>query len=98
VKLSFVPGKLNLDKLEDGFYSVTVESREVFRSRSQKLAIARFNELRLEMETRFPAREPSAAEKAQAFQNAISDWMVKHNSLGGRKKKTSAKSTRTFGG
>ncbi len=47
---------------------------------------------------RFPARELTADEKAEMLQRAIGDSLVGHNSLGGRKKKTTAGSTRTFGG
>jgi hypothetical protein len=50
------------------------------------------------METRFPARELTAEEKREILQRSIADSLVGHNSLGGRKKKTTAGSTRTFGG
>ncbi len=98
MRLSFLPGGLELTSGEGGYYLVSVNGMEVFRTRSQRTAVARFNELRLEMETRFPARQPSTEDKARAFQNMVGDWMVGHNSLGGRKKKTTAGSTRTFGG
>ncbi len=98
MKLSFLPGGLFLDKAEDGNYSITLEGQEILRTRSQRAAVARFNELRREMEARFPARELTAEEKAEMLQKAIGDSLIGHNSLGGRKKKTTAGSTRTFGG
>jgi hypothetical protein len=62
------------------------------------MAVQKFNELRQEMEKRFPARELTPEEKTEMMQFAIADSLVGHNSLGGRKKKTTAGSTRTFGG
>ncbi len=98
MNLSFFPGALFLRKMENGVYSVALEGQEILRTRSQRAALARFNELRREMEKRFPARELTADEKAEMLQRAIVDSLVGHNSLGGRKKKTTAGSTRTFGG
>ena len=40
----------------------------------------------------------SDKEKAETFRRIMEDALVQHNSLGGRKKKTTAGSTRTFGG
>jgi len=62
------------------------------------VAIKKFNIMRLEMEARYPAREPSAQEKAEILARAIGESLVGFNSLGGRKKKTTAGRTRTFGG
>jgi|SRR5579859_2107522 len=98
MKLSFLPGKLNLQTLEGGAFRVTVDSHEVLVTRSQKVAVNKFNELRQDMESQFPVREMSDAEKAQTFRRIMDDALVQHNSLGGRKKKTTAGSTRTFGG
>ena len=98
MKLAFLPGNLHLDQSEDGAYIVSIEGQEVLRTRSQRAAVQRFNELRVEMEKRYPARELTLEEKAEILQLAIGDSLVGHNSLGGRKKKTTAGSTRTFGG
>ncbi len=98
MKLVFLPGALHLDESEDGFYCVTIEGQEVLRTRSQRAAVKRFNEIRKEMEERYPMTELTAEEKAQMLQRAIGDALVGHNSLGGRKKKTTAGGTRTFGG
>ena len=98
MKLSFLPGALFLTQTEDGTYSVTLEGQEILRTRSQRSAVAQFTKLRQEMETRFPARELTPEEKNDILQRHIADALVGHNSLGGRKKKTTAGSTRTFGG
>jgi len=98
MKLAFLPAQLELNRADDGFYIVTIKGQEILRSRSQRVAIAKFKKLRIELGPQFPARELSDEDRLRARQNAILDWMVPHNSLGGRKKKTSARSTRTFGG
>lgn len=98
MKLSFFPAQLFLDSAEDGTLRVTLNGEEVLRTRSKRAAIAKFNALREEMERRFPPHELTQEEKAEAFKRAVADSLVQHNSLGGRKKKTTAGSTRTFGG
>jgi hypothetical protein len=98
MKASFIPGDLHLTKTENGFYVVTIGDSEILRSHSQKAAAAKFNELRREMETKFPATELTAEEKTEMYKKAMRDTLVGHNSLGGRKKKTTAGGTRTFGG
>ena len=98
MKLSFFPGQLFLDSADDGALRVTLNGEEVLRTRSERAAVAKFKALREEMERRFPPRELSQAEKADAFKRMVQDSMVRHNSLGGRKKKSTAGSTRTFGG
>jgi hypothetical protein len=98
MKLSFLPGNLFLNSADDGSLIISLNGEEIFRTRSQKAAVARFNVIREEMERRFPPRELSAEQKAQAFREMVKDSLVQHNSLGGRKKKTTAGGTRTFGG
>lgn len=98
MKLSFLPGALFLSRADDGTYLVTVEGQEILRTKSQRVAVAQFSKLRQEMEARFPARELTAEEKREILQRSIADSLVGHNSLGGRKKKTTAGGTRTFGG
>ena len=98
MKLAFFPGQLFLDSEADGTLRVTLNGEEVLRTRSERAARAKFKALREEMESRFPPQELSKADRAEAFKRMFLDSMVQHNSLGGRKKKTSAGSTRTFGG
>ena len=98
MKLSFLPGDLHLFEREDGSFVVVLQGHEVMKSKSRRAAIERFNNLREEMQSRFPMRELTPDEKALILRQAIAESLVQHNSLGGRKKKSSAGSTRTFGG
>lgn len=98
MKLSFLPGDLQLAKADDGSYIVTITARIVYQSRSQRTALEKYNELRREMESRFPTRALTPEEKNELLHREIGDSLVGHNSLGGRKKKTTAGGTRTFGG
>lgn len=98
MKLAFIPGDLNLSRDSDGQFVLRMAGAEIVRTRSQKVAVSRFNKLRAEMESRYPAHEPTPEERAESFRRAIGDYLVGHNSLGGRKKKTTAGGTRTFGG
>lgn len=98
MNLSFLPADLHLRKDDNGKFVVTMSGQEILSTKSERAALAKFNSLRTEMEKRFPARELTAEEKAELLQREIKDSLVGHNSLGGRKKKTSAGGTRTFGG
>src|SRR5713226_9169278 len=98
MNLSFLPGDLHLSKNEHGLFVVRMGDQEILCTKSQRTALAKFNSLRAELEKRFPKREPTTEEKAQLLQREISDSLLGHNSLGGRKKKTTAGRTRTLGG
>lgn len=98
MNLSFLPADLHLTKNSEGLFVVTMAGQEILRTRSVRTALSKFNTLRAELEEKFPARIPSDAEKAELLKREISDSLVGHNSLGGRKKKTTAGGTRTFGG
>ena len=98
VKASFIPGDLHLSETPDGFHVVMLQGKEVFRSRAPKLAASKFHKLRAEMEAMFPTAEYTPEEKAELWRKATLEGMLGHNSLGGRKKKTTAGGTRTFGG
>jgi hypothetical protein len=98
MKLSFLPADLHLSKTASGLFLVTMSGRELMSTRSQRAALAKFNALRAELEHEFPVRESSPEEKAELLQKEVNNSLVGHNSLGGRKKKTTASGTRTFGG
>jgi hypothetical protein len=98
MNMSFLPGELHLYKSGDGQFIVKLAGQEILSTKSQRAALAKFNSLRIELEIRFPAREPTAQEKAELLQKEIGNSLVGHNSLGGRKKKNTAGGTRTFGG
>lgn len=98
MNLSFVPGDLQLITRDGGVFVIRMSGQEILSTKSQKVALAKFNALRKELEERFPARDPTPEEKAELLHREIGDSLVGHNSLGGRKKKTTAGGTRTFGG
>ena len=98
MNISFLPGDLHLSKTDSGVFIVRVADKEILSTKSQRSALAKFNALRSELEKQFPTHEPSTEEKAQLLQREINDSLLGHNSLGGRKKKTTAGGTRTFGG
>lgn len=98
MNLSFLPADLHLNQDERGFFIVRVGEHRILSTKSQRSAISKFNNLRAELEQQFPSRKPTDAEKAALLQREINDSLIGHNSLGGRKKKTTARSTRTFGG
>jgi hypothetical protein len=50
------------------------------------------------MEAKFPQQPLSASDQEELLKEAVGDSLLQHNSLGGRKKKTTAGATRTFGG
>jgi hypothetical protein len=98
VKASFIPGDLHLTETPDGFHLVLLQGKEILRSRSPKAAAAKFYKLRAEMEAMFPTAEFTPEEKAELWRKATLEGILGHNSLGSRKKKTTAGGTRTFGG
>jgi hypothetical protein len=97
MKLSFMPGDLHLHKEQDGPFVVTVQGEQIFSSTFEKKAIAKFNELRREMEKQFPPRELTSEEKRAILQKWIGDTLVSHNGDRHSKKKIKSGSTRTFG-
>lgn len=95
--MSFIPGDLHLVTNESGEHVVTLAGSEVMRTRSQKKATERFKELRSEMEKKYPARELTSEERAAMLQAAIAEAIIGTTTVRKRKKST-ARGTRTFGG
>ena len=98
MNLSFLPGDLHLSRNNQGLFVVRLAGQEILSTKSERGALNKFNSLRAELEKKFPTREPTAEEKAELLRREIKDSLIGHNSLGGRKKKTTAGGTRTFGG
>ena len=98
MNLSFLPADLHLSQNADGRFVVTLAGQEILNTNSQRSALFKFNTLRAELEQQFPTSPPTAEEKADLLRREINDSLLGHNSLGGRKKKTTASGTRTFGG
>ena len=98
MRLSFFPADLHLNKEQDGTYLVTMQGQELLRTRHEKKAIARFNGLRKELETQFPAHELTAEEKRATLQKYLLDYKaaeVRASTKPPKKEKISG--TRTFG-
>jgi hypothetical protein len=98
MNLSFLPGDLHLSKNERGLFVVRMGDQELLSTKSQRMALTKFRSLREQLEKTFPTKVPTAEEKAALLRREIDDSLVGRNSLGGRKKKTTAGRTRTFGG
>lgn len=98
MNLSFLPGDLHLSKNERGLFVVRMGDQELLSTKSQRTALTKFRSLREQLEKTFPTKVPTAEEKAALLRREIGDSLVGRNSLGGRKKKTTAGGTRTFGG
>ena len=98
MNLSFLPGDLRLSKGDNGLFVVSMAGQDILRTKSQRAALSKFNALRTELEKKFPMRELTAEERTELLHREINDSLLGHNSLGGRKKKTTASGTRTFGG
>lgn len=97
MNLSFLPGELQLTKTQNGEYLVTLQGEEILRTRAERKALSKFNELRRELESQFPSRELSSEEKSAALRRLIGDALVKHNGDRHHKKIIKKGSTRTFG-
>jgi hypothetical protein len=95
--MSFIPGDLHLLTNENGEHVVTLAGSEVMRTRSGKKATERFKELRSEMEKKHPARELTSEERAAMLQAAVAE-AISGTSPVRKRKKSTARGTRTFGG
>lgn len=98
MKLSFLPGDLHLNKVQDGTYLVTMQGQELLRTRVEKKALAKFNELRRELESLFPARILTPEEKRAALERYVMDYkltQVRASTKPPKKEKITG--TRTFG-
>lgn len=98
MKLSFLPGDLHLTKGQDGSYVITMQGVEILRTPTEKKAMSKFNALRRELETQFPARELSPEEKRAALEKYIMEYkLVQVRASTKPPKKEKVKGTRTFG-
>jgi len=98
MKLSFLPGDLHLNQDREGTYLVTMEGHEVLRTKVEKKALTRFNTLRRELETQYPARELTPEEKRAALERYVMDYkLVQVRASTKPPKKDKIRGTRTFG-
>src|SRR2546430_12613670 len=98
MKLSFLPGDLHLNQERDGTYLVIHKGQEVFRSKVENRAVARFNVMRRELESQFPARELTPEEKSAALNRSLMDYkLIEVRASTKPPKKEKIRGTRTFG-
>jgi len=98
MKLSFLPGDLHLNQRRDGTYLVVMKGHEVLRTKGEKKALAKFNALRRELESQFPARELTPEEKQSALERSVMDYkLVQVRASTKPPKKDKIRGTRTFG-
>ena len=97
VKLSFLPGELHLSE-EHGVFVIQVQDKEILRTGSKRTALSKFNDLRRSMEQQFPTREVTPEEKRELLKGILNEARL--DGVGRRlpKKRSTARSTRTFGG
>ena len=94
--MSFIPGDLYLTEETSGFFTVTFQGAIVLKSKTKKMAIAKYDAIRNELQVQFPARDVTPEEKKELLRKASLDSMVPHNSLRSELKKKPGR-TRTFG-
>ena len=97
LSMSFLPGQLELKTAEGGEYVVRLQNADVLRTQSARAALAKYNEIRTQMEALFPARNPTPEERAELWRRHTADSLVGHNSFKEQPKKRRRGSTRTFG-
>lgn len=97
MKLAFMPGKLFLEKKSDGLFYLTLQDEEILVTDNEKKAIKNYNEIRKEMEEKYPPTELSVEEKRIQFFN----WVYSKLDVSREAKKPGRKyqpgSTNTFG-
>ena len=96
MKLSFLPGQLFLEPRDNGTYELRHGSEILGQFKSERQAVAAFNELRRKLESDFRRRELSPEEKKRLMMEELARCAVPRNSMrnAGPRKSTG---TRTFG-
>lgn len=98
MKLSFLPADLHLTKENDGTYLIIMGTTEILRTRAEKKALTRFNTLRKELESQFPAHELTAKEKLAAVTRLVDEYkFTKMRKEMKPVKREKPSGTRTFG-
>jgi hypothetical protein len=100
MKLTFLPAELALTDTPDGEFIVTLKGETVLRTRREKAALAKYNQLREELAREYPTAEISDDEKTKLRLKHIGEQLVDENHYRPRDSKKEKKpkgSTRTFG-
>lgn len=96
MRLSFVPGQLFLEQLENGTYQLRQGGTVMGQFKSQRQAVSAFNQIRRKLELEFPAKELSPEEKKRLMIEELARSSLPHNSLRNAAPRKST-GTRTFG-
>ena len=96
MRLSFLPGQLFLEPLDDGTYQLRRGDAVVGQFKSQRQAVSAFNELRRKLQSEFPPKEPGPEEKRRLMIEELGRNSLRHNSLRNAAPRKST-GTRTFG-
>jgi hypothetical protein len=96
LKISFLPGDLHLRE-ENGLFTVSLHGAEILRTQYKSAAVNRFNAIRREMENQFPNRDATPEEKLSLLNRMLNDFAVTETLRRPPKKRSTARSTRTFG-
>ncbi|HYM09335.1 MAG TPA: hypothetical protein VEU62_01310, partial [Bryobacterales bacterium] len=75
MKMSFFPGKLFLESKPDGVYELRFGD-EVQTFKSEKQAVAAFQQIRTRLEKDFPVKEPTLEERRALLQKEIAESAV----------------------
>lgn len=86
MRLTLFPGGLILLKQGEEFV-ITIEEQEIFRSRVEKAALAKFNGIRHDMEEKYPATKLTKEQKQEALKRLVEDQVLRQVRNSTRKSK-----------
>lgn len=97
LKMSFLPGELELAETSSGFV-LSHKGAEVFCTQSKRMALKRFIAMRQELDSAFPRPEPTMKEKQELLASVLNDIAIDATLRRPPRKRSTARSSRTFGG
>ena len=95
MRLYFARAELLLQK-DDDEYVLSMRSEVLGKFKQEKKAVAEYNRIRQDLETKLPPTELSDADRKALLGKYLADSLVAHNSLRAEPKRKPPKS-RTFG-
>ena len=96
MKITFLPGQLELYE-EQGEFFVRVKNEVVMRTHRPRAALNHFNTLRKSMEAEFPHQPPTEEELKAILARVLNDSAISETLKRPPKKRSTARSSRTFG-
>jgi hypothetical protein len=95
MRLYFKRAELLLHQ-DSGSYVLEIAGKVLATFKSEKRALAEYNRIRRDLETKLPPAEVTDAERRALLDRYLADSLVKHNSLREEPRRKAARS-RTFG-